>query len=134
MSRENAELVRASLQRFIASGDIDRERYDADFVWDMSTFAGWPEKRHYHGAVGVDEFLSGWLEAWEDWRLELEAVHPAGESQVVAVLRQYGRSKSTGLDVAMHFAQVWTLRNGLYLRMEMYASPAEALAATGLTK
>jgi len=32
----------------------------------------------------------------------------------------------------MHFAQVWTLRDGKQLRMEMYASPAEALEAVGL--
>ena len=32
----------------------------------------------------------------------------------------------------MHFAQVWTLRDGEQLRMEMYADPQEALDAVGL--
>jgi hypothetical protein len=32
----------------------------------------------------------------------------------------------------MRFAQVWTLRDGQGIRMEMYASPDEALEAAGL--
>jgi hypothetical protein len=32
----------------------------------------------------------------------------------------------------MHFGQVWTIRDGKQLRMQMYASPEEALEATGL--
>jgi hypothetical protein len=32
----------------------------------------------------------------------------------------------------MHFGQVWTIRDKLELRMQMYASPAEALEAAGL--
>ena len=63
--------------------------------------------------------------------LEVEGLHDAGE-KVVAVLRQRGRSKATGLPVDMHFAQVWTLRAGRQARMEMYADPVEALAAAGL--
>jgi hypothetical protein len=32
----------------------------------------------------------------------------------------------------MAFAQVWTLRDGLETRMEMYSDPAEARRALGL--
>ena len=58
-------------------------------------------------------------------------LHDAGE-QVVAIMRQQGRAKSTGLNVDMTFAQVWTVRDGMQARMEMYADPAEAFVATGL--
>jgi ketosteroid isomerase-like protein len=34
----------------------------------------------------------------------------------------------------MRFAQVWTFRDGLVARMEMYAHRAEALAAVGLAE
>ena len=39
---------------------------------------------------------------------------------------------ATGLPVEMHFAQVWTVRDGRQTRMEMYADPDEALRAVGL--
>jgi ketosteroid isomerase-like protein len=32
----------------------------------------------------------------------------------------------------MSFAQVWTVRDGKQVRMQMYADPGEALEATGL--
>jgi ketosteroid isomerase-like protein len=32
----------------------------------------------------------------------------------------------------MRFAQVWTLREGKQVRMQMYADPAEAFEALGL--
>jgi hypothetical protein len=47
-------------------------------------------------------------------------------------MRQHGRSKSSGVEVEMHFAQIWTLKGGRYTRMQMYASAAEALEAAGL--
>ena len=46
----------------------------------------------------------------------------------------WGRSKSTGVQVEMHFGQVFTLADGKQLRMEMYADPAEALEAAGLAE
>jgi ketosteroid isomerase-like protein len=133
MPQENVELVRERFERFVATGDVEDDWYAADFVWDMSTFRGWPEQKHYRGASGTREFLGDWLEAWDDWRLELEELHEAEDDRVVAVSRQYGRSK-TGLDATMHFGQVWTLRDGLYVRMQMYATPEEALEAAGLSE
>ena len=97
----------------------------------MSNFLGWPEQQVYEGAEGGRSFLTDWTSAWDEWELEIEALHDAGE-RVVAVMRQRGRSKATGMPVDMLFAQVWTLRGGEWMRMEMYSDPSEALEAVGL--
>jgi ketosteroid isomerase-like protein len=131
MSQENVEVIRKAYERFQATGDFAPELIDSDFVWDMSTFRGWPEQQEYHGIEGARQFARDWLEAWDDWELRLEELHDAGE-QVVAILRQRGRSKATGLPVDMTFAQVFTLRAGKQIRMQMYAEPSEALEAAGL--
>ena len=130
MSQENVELVREAYERFQATGEFDPELTDPEFVWDMSTFRGWPGQQEYHGAEGARQFLNEWLEAWDDWELELEELHDAGE-QIVAIVRQRGRSKSMGLPVDMTFAQLFTLRDGKQVRMQMYAEPSEALEAAG---
>ena len=52
--------------------------------------------------------------------------------KVVVILNQRGRSKATGIPVDMRFAQVWTLRDGQGVRMQLYASVEEALEAVGL--
>jgi ketosteroid isomerase-like protein len=78
------------------------------------------------------EFLRDWLEAWDDWELAVESLHDGGD-RVVAIVRQRGRSKTTGLPIDMTFAQVFTVREGKQVRMEMYADPSEGLDAAGLS-
>jgi ketosteroid isomerase-like protein len=131
MSAANVEIVRRGYEHFIATGELLDERFDPEFVWDMSTFRAWPERQTYEGIGGAKEFLSAWVGAWEDWALDVEELHPAGD-QVVAVVRQRGRAKATGVPVDMHFGQVWTIRAGKQVRMEMYTTPEEALRAAGL--
>lgn len=62
----------------------------------------------------------------------VEVIHDAGDDRVVGVLRQRGRSKSAGVPVDMRHAQVFTIRNGKQVRMEMYDDPNDALKAVGL--
>jgi ketosteroid isomerase-like protein len=97
----------------------------------MSTFRGWPERKTYPGIEGAREFLRDWLDAWEDWELEVETLRDAGD-QVVAILRQHGHAKGTGLAVDMRFTQVFTMSDAKQVRMEMYADPSEALEAAGV--
>jgi ketosteroid isomerase-like protein len=133
MSQENVEIVRKGLERFAATGEFTDDIVTPDFAWDMSNFHGWPEQQVYEGAEGARTFLSEWADSWEDWELEVDALHDAGD-QVVALMRQRGRSKAAGTPVEMSFAMTWTLRDGKYSRMEMYSDPAEALEAAGLSK
>ena len=130
MSQENVEIVREGLQQFRATGELSEDTA-ADFVWDMSNFHGWPEQQVYEGVEGARSFLTDWASAWNEWELEIEALHDAGE-RVVAVMHQRGRSKGTGVQVDMLFAQVWTLRGGEWMRMDMYSDSSEALKAVGL--
>jgi ketosteroid isomerase-like protein len=48
------------------------------------------------------------------------------------IVRQHGRAKTTGMPVDMTFTQVFTVRHGKQVRMQMYADPSEALEAAGL--
>ena len=119
---------------FEASLPATEEAWDfaADFVWDVSNLH-WPGQQVYEGSDGARTFLSEWADAWEDWELEADSFHDAGD-RVVVLMSQRARSKSTGMPVEMSFAQVWTLRDGKRTRMEMYSDPAEALAAAGLSE
>ncbi len=131
MSQTNVEIVRSAYEQFAATGQFVADTATRDFAWDMSNFHGWPEQQVYEGVEGAETFLSEWLTAWDDWELEVEELHDAGE-KVVALVRQRGRSKRSGMQVEMSFAQVWTLRDGMQSRMEMYSDPTEGLRAVGL--
>ena len=129
MSQENVEIIRRGFEHWMATGEF--EEVDADFVWDMSSFRGWPEQQIYPGIEGARQFNADWGDAWDDWEVEVDDYIDAGE-RVVVIVRQRGRSKATGVPVDMRFAQLWTLRDGRGIRMQMYASPEEALEAAGL--
>ena len=132
MSQENVEIVRRATSDSRPQVNSSADLATDDFVWDMSNFHGWPEQQVYEGVEERGAFLSEWLEAWEDWELEVEALHDAGD-KVVALMHQHGRSKAAGMPVEMSFAQVWTLRDGKQTRMDMYSDRDEALEAAGLS-
>jgi ketosteroid isomerase-like protein len=129
MSQKNVEIVQAGYEHFEATGEI---RAHADLVWDVSN-PGWPDQQIYLGPEGGMQFNAEWAAAWDDWELEPQDYIDAGE-RVVVILNQRGRSKATGIPVEMRFAQVWTLRDGLASRMQLYASVEEALEAVGLSE
>ena len=127
MSQENVEIIRRGQEHWMATGEF---RARADLAWDVSNL-GWPDQQIYPGAEGARRFIAEWADAWDDWELEVEDYIDAGE-RVVVIINQRGRSKATGIPVDMRFAQVWTLRDGQAIRMQMFASVDEALDAAGL--
>ena len=131
MSQENVEIVRVGVEHFRRTGDLLWDRLDPEFVWDMSTTGGWLGKQTYRGRDGFAEFMRDWLEAWDEWELEVEEWIDAGKD-VVQVTRQRGKTRGGGPSVEMLCAMVWTLRKGEPVRMRMYSSKDEALEAVGL--
>ncbi len=132
MSKENVAIILRALEHFQAEGDFLTAATAPDFVWDMTFFHGWPEQQLYEGLEETRRFIREWTEPFEDWRIEVESVHDAGDEQVLVILHQHARSKSTGLPVDMTLGQVYTIVGGRQTRMEMYSDPAEALRAVGL--
>jgi ketosteroid isomerase-like protein len=133
MSQENVDRLRHGYQHVSRTGELLAEMCDPDLVWDTTTFA--PSGLVLKKCVGVDEanrWLAQWTEAFEDWSIEVEETFEAGD-RVVVFVRQHATAKHGGPKVEMRFAQVWTFRNGLLTRMEMYADRDEALEAAGLS-
>ena len=69
-------------------------------------------------------------ESGDHWELKVQELHEVGD-KVVAIVRQRGRSKRSGMLVEGSIGQVWTLREGKGARMDMYSDPSEALKAVG---
>jgi ketosteroid isomerase-like protein len=128
VTEENVGIIRRGYEHYLATGEI---RAHPDLVWDVSRL-GWPDQQLYTGVDGAMQFNAEWAAAWDGWELEAEDYLDAGE-RVVVIINQRGRSKATGVPVDMRFAQVWTLRDGWAIRMQMYASVDEALEAVGLS-
>jgi ketosteroid isomerase-like protein len=133
MSQENVNRLRALYDHTARTGEMQPEAVHSEFVWDMTTFRGAILPGTYEGVDGANAFLTEWLEGFERWSINIEEIFDAGD-RVLAIVRQRGKPKHGGPEVEMGFAMVWTFRNGLLARMQMYAGRAEALEAAGLSE
>jgi ketosteroid isomerase-like protein len=130
MSQENVEMVRRAYRHVSRTGQLLPEVVHPAFVWDTTMFGGLNPER----CVGVDEtnrWLARWIGTFNDWSVDVEEVIDGGD-QVVAIVRQRGTAGHGGPEVEMRFAQVFTFRDGLVVRVEMYADRAAALEAAGI--
>ena len=133
MSQENVDTLLGGYEWFRVNGRFLAHLVTHDFVWDMSHLVGYglPEQEVYQGAQRADDFFAEWGSAWDDWEVEIKALHDLGD-KVLAIVKQRGRSKLSGVPVEMLMAMLWTFRDGKEARMDMYSDPSEALKAVGL--
>lgn len=131
MSTENVELVRVALEAFNVTGMDDIEdRIHPDFeTTTPSALAVEPDT--YRGPEGVRRWMDAWGDTMDEIRFEIDELVDAGE-RVVAVTRLVARSRTTELEFEQRVAMVWTLRDGLAVRLEPYATREEALRDVGL--
>jgi ketosteroid isomerase-like protein len=140
MSQENVEHTRRGyvlLSDALRAADLSRlrrlveDRFDPEVVFVPAGV--FPESDEVHGRDGALRFLAVQMEAFEAMWREPQGFIDAGDRVVVPV-RLGGRARHTGIDLEFERVHVWTHRSGKALRLEMYASKAEALEAAGLSE
>ena len=131
MSRENVEVVAANLRDFKTTQGPP-QFLAPGFVWDMSTFRGWPDEPEYRGQDGFMEMFAKWTEPYDEWDMDVEDLVDAGDNGVVIILTQRGRLRGTGSWVDLRFGIVCTLAERLIQRQQVFTTVAEALEAVGL--
>jgi ketosteroid isomerase-like protein len=134
MSQENLDLLRRGFEYVVRTGELSPDTVQPDLVWDTTTFSSAGlNLRTCVGLAETNRWLAEWAGAFDDWSLDVEKVFDGGD-QVVTFVRQRARARQGGPELEMRFAQVWTFRDGLIARMEMYLDRSEALAAAGLSE
>jgi ketosteroid isomerase-like protein len=133
VSEENVKVVRYCWAAWIR-GDLDAAfaNFAPDVEWDTTTYEGWPETGVYRGHDGVRRFLDEWLAIWDRYEAGVDDYLDAGDNQVVALAWQRGHGHESHALVEMQFAMVFTLRDGLVTRMDVYSDRARALESTGV--
>ena len=142
MSQENVELVRGwyrALDRTLSAyaktpGRIE----DAPFIdevfaqLDEEVEWRWPlSPESFRGRAGLLQAAADWLEAVDDWQIEVEEVLDAGE-RVVSGQNVRAQGKGSGAPSDQHVYTVFSFRDRRILRMEDYLDRGEALKAAGL--
>jgi ketosteroid isomerase-like protein len=85
----------------------------------------------YHGHDGVWRYFSEWLEEFKAHEARAEKLIAAGDDVIVG-LRLKGRGKASGVEVEMTRFNVYRIRDGLAIRVELFETEIEALEGVGL--
>ena len=124
----NADLARAGLEAF-NRGDVEAVLALMSPDIEVHSVAEVGEAGTYHGPEGYLAWVRIWLEAWDDFRVEVKEIEELGDEQMLVHTTQRGRGRDSGLEVAQDGVYLFTLRDGLLSRLHLYADRESALVA-----
>jgi ketosteroid isomerase-like protein len=112
-----------------AAADLNRILLQVDPEIMIQQPAELPGAASYHGHEGFVENVLDWPREWEGFRVEPRRVFSPGADRVVVIGLHSGRSLRMGVEMKAEIVWVYTLRDGLITRWDMYLSLDEALAS-----
>src|SRR2546425_1188302 len=128
MSQENIDRLRAAMEVFNRTGEINVEFLAPDFEMHQASSiidtAG-----VFHGRDALRDSLRELRESFEELSFEAEKFIEAPGGEVVVFIRARGRGRGSRVEIDNHIAQVWTFRDDEAVRLVVYEEQAEALEA-----
>lgn len=138
---QNADTIREGVNAFNAfmRGELSSEgfaqRFDPriEMIWqDRQTYPDFPQQ--LRGIGEVIAFCEQYRDGWIDFVHELLELIEAPGGRVLALVRQSGRGRQSGVPVDIHFFQLWTMRDRKVHTIEYFRHRADALQAAGLAE
>ena len=128
MPSENLEIVQRGFEAFNESGvegilPFIHPEFEATTPPNLAS-----EPDTYRGHDGIRRWFDSFDEVMDDIRWEGHEFHEVGD-RVVVEFTLRARGKTTGLDFGQDAVMVWWLRDRKAIRLELYQTLDEALAA-----
>jgi hypothetical protein len=86
--------------------------------------------RSYRGIEGFRRMWLDWLEPWETYHAQVEAMFEE-DDRVIVLIRDRGRHRGSAAEVELLAGSVWTVRDGKVARVELFANREELFEASG---
>jgi uncharacterized protein len=127
VTEEELGLVKEGYEAF-ARGDLPwvLEHFSKDILIE-DRFES-PDSATFFGHDGFMTYLEGWLSAWDEFRMEPDRFIIVG-SQVLVLLRQFGRCRGSTVEVEERVAHLWTVRGAQAVAYRVYTHQREALSS-----
>jgi len=127
--RSNTEVVEGLFDAYLR-GD---ERAMLEPISPDITVTQFPDQldaRTYHGRDGIRQAMSDWIGTWDEFTIDLIRAAEI-DGRVLAIALQRGKGKASGAPMESEVAFVFSFRDGMVVRWQMFRSEAEALRASG---
>jgi ketosteroid isomerase-like protein len=134
MAREDVELVRAFYEAWMGGEEAKMAAMlDPEIRLNPDPEAFWVGiDEDYVGPEGMARYMAAVNEAFEDYRPEIEEFIDAGEGRVLTLAIEHGRGRESGAEVqSAKTAHLWTVRDGLAVRLDLFLDRDRAFAAVG---
>ena len=134
MSQENVQVVR-SIYADWERGDYGSAEWahrEIEYV-----VADGPDAGSWRGLAGLAEGARAWLSAWNEYRIEVDAIRELDGERVLALTHGTGRGKASGLEapqIRAEAADLFHLRDGKVTKFIVYFDREHALADLGLSE
>ena len=129
MSEENVERLREMYGRRKLAEIAESLHPEAE----MHQARAIPDTDDYYGREEVVRGISLWLEEWDEFHFIPEEVIDLGERAFMRVCLS-GRAKASGIQLDRVVFHVWTFRDGMPWRCDVYFEEEPALEAAGLSE
>ena len=128
MAGDNLEIVQRAIEAFNANGvdgilPLIHPEFEATTPPDLAS-----EPDTYRGHDGVRRWFDSFYEAMDDIRWDAHEFHEVGD-RVVVEFTLRARGKTSGLDFGQNAVMVWSFRGGKAIRIQLFQTLEEALAA-----
>jgi ketosteroid isomerase-like protein len=120
----NVELVQRIYEEFNETVELPRWALQESIEWQPP--ADEPDNGLRRGVDAVTAYVREWSSTFDDYHCEVHDLIDRGES-VVAALHLHGRIGGSGSPLRIPLTQVWTIRDGMVVRVDEYRTTAEAL-------
>jgi ketosteroid isomerase-like protein len=132
MSQQNVEVVR---DQFAATNERDFPRAMSYYAEDVELVVSpdaFLQSGTFTGREAVGQWFADWFRTFEPgYRFEIDEARDLGDV-VLLIATHHGRGRASGASVRGRTGYLYSLRAGKIVRVELFRSRVEALAAAGL--
>jgi ketosteroid isomerase-like protein len=130
VSEEQVEVVRKHIAAYRRRDvSVALSLMDPHAVLDMNRVDGSDPS---HGHEAIDEAVTRYVGAFEEYAYELERLTDLGSGAILAVVTETRRGKGSGAPVSRSFAVLYTVIDGRIARITQFRTERDALEAAGL--
>jgi ketosteroid isomerase-like protein len=87
----------------------------------------------WHGEEGAREWLRQAREVWDTPHYDIEQIHELDDKRAIAVVTLKGKARQSGIEVELRQTHLWTIRDGLVVRLAHFNEEEQAWRAAGVS-